>query len=260
MRLQLPHVDVMVGDACQLRCIACTNLVGALPQTLERIEDIIRDVELAAEVMHAGCVCLLGGEPTSHPKLVEIMRETARSGLADRVQVLTNGMRLHRMRQEFWDELQWLKISIYPGRTPPENIAFAKAKQRDHGFQLDFYDVAADPFRAVMTAEPRTPDSAQRVYDGCWYRTFTRKIERGYFYRCCTSPSISQTILGLGPDADGIALDGLTPSSLQQFLDRPQPANACTRCHGHLGPRLEQWSEVRGRKAWLRASTVPAES
>lgn len=255
--IQIPHVDVLVGDACQLRCVGCTNSVALLPQTLERVEDLVRDMEHAARAMHAGCVCLLGGEPTSHPRLIEIMRETARIGLGDRIQVLTNGMRLHRMAPDFWAELDWLKISVYPGKTTPENIALAKAKQREHGFQLDFYDVASDPFRAVLTKGERSPESAQHTYAGCWYRTFTRKIERGHFYRCCTSPSISQTILGLGPGADGIRLDGLTPEALADFLDRREPMASCFRCHGNLGPRLREWSEVRGdRDEWLRQSAV----
>lgn len=231
--------------------------MGALRQEVFPDVDVERDIALAAQVMHAEVVCLLGGEPTAHPKLLRLMRFAAAAGLADRVQVLTNGMRLHRMEPEFWSELDWLKISIYPGKTQPENVQLAKDMQDVHGFQLDFYDVAADPFRAVLTIDHRTPESAQETYDGCWYRTFTRKIERGYFYRCCTSPSISQLILGLGPDADGIALDGLTPDALRAFLEQKEPAKSCSRCHGNLGPRLHQWSEVRGDAAeWLRQSSV----
>lgn len=219
--------------------------------------DVERDITAAAKVMHAGVACLLGGEPTSHPELLRLMRFTAASGLADRVQVLTNGMRLHKMKDEFWDELDQLKVSIYPGKTQPENVELAKQRQREHGFELDFYDVASDPFRAVLTEHHRSPESAQATYDGCWYKTFTRKIEKGYFYRCCTSPSISQLILGLGPDADGIALDGLQPDALTAFLEQKEPAKSCSRCHGNMGPRLQQWSEVRGdRDEWLRQSSI----
>lgn len=256
-RVQIPHVDLLVGDACSLKCVGCTNFSAVLPQTFDPLEDLVRDMERAAEVMHAGTVCLLGGEPTGHPKLVEIMRETTRVGLGDRVQVLTNGMLLHRMKPEFWAELDVLKISIYPGSTPDENVELAKWNQRELGFDLEFYDVAADPFRAVLTEHVRSPESAQATYDSCWYKTFTRKIEKGYFYRCCTSPSISQLILGLGPDADGIALAGLEPEMLSAFLSQPEPAKSCSRCHGNMGPRLAQWSEVRGdREEWLRQSSV----
>ena len=186
------------------------------------------------------------------------MRHTKASGICDRVQVLTNGMRLHRMTGEFWAELDWLKISVYPGKTPQANIDLAYRRRDEHGFQVELYDVAADPFRAVLTDRARDAQDAQRTYDGCWYRTFTRKVERGYFWRCCTSPSISQTVLGLPPETDGIKLEGLTTERLQEFLDQPEYMQSCTRCYGNMGPRLHQWGEVRGdHEGWMEASTVP---
>lgn len=229
--------------------------MGFLPMEIWPVEDIKRDITLAAKVMYTHVGCLLGGEPTSHPKLVELMRFTAESGLCERVQVLTNGMRLHRMKEDFWRELDWLKVSVYPGKTQPENIDLAHRMQAKHGFQLEFYDVAADPFRAVLTDRERSPQSAQQTYEGCWYRTYTRKIEQGYFYRCCTSPSISR-MLGNPPDVDAVKLDGLTPEALTEFLARPDYMQSCTRCYGNLGPRLEQWSEQRDKDRWLEESMV----
>lgn len=231
--------------------------MGVWPMEVWPAEAVERDIAAAAKVMHAAVACLLGGEPTSHPELLRLMRFTAVSGLADRVQVLTNGLRLHRMTDEFWDELDWLKISIYPGKTPDENVELAKRRQSEHGFELDFYDVASDPFRAVLTEQLRSPESAQATYDSCWYKTFTRKIEKGFFYRCCTSPSISQLVLGLGPDADGIALDTLTPETLSEFLSQPTPAASCSRCYGNVGPRMGAWHELRGDPSqWLRESAI----
>lgn len=257
-KVQLPHVDLMVCTACQLKCVGCTNFMGAIPQEIWSVDQVLTDARAAAKVMHAECVCILGGEPTSHPKLLQIMRAVKELGLGDRVQILTNGMRLHKMTGEWWRELDWLKISVYPGKTPQTNIDLAKTWQKSLGFQLDFYEIAGDPFRAVLTDRARSPEDAQRTYQGCWYRTFTRKIEQGYFYRCCTSPQIAQTVLGRPRGTDGIALEGLTPDALSEFLDRPTYMESCTRCYGNLGPRLHQWSEVRGdRDAWMRASTVP---
>lgn len=255
-RVELPHVDVMCLSACQLRCVGCTNAMGLVPMEVWPAEDVKADIDAAAKVMHAHVACLLGGEPLSHPAIVDLLRYSKQSDLSDRVQVLTNGMRLHLMKPEFWEELDWLKISIYPGKTQPENVELAKRMQAEHGFFLDFYDVAADPFRAVHRKVPASPDLAQATYQGCWYKTFTRKIERGYFFRCCTSPSISQEILGLGPDADGIALEGLTPDALREFLAQPEAMSSCARCYGNTGPRMDGWSEERDKARWLEASAA----
>lgn len=255
MKVEIPHVDLMACTACQLKCLGCTNHMALVPQAIFPAEEVKADIDAAARVLHAHVGCILGGEPLVHPALVGLMRHAAASGVCDRVQVLTNGMRLHMMGEDFWAELDWLKISIYPGKTQPENVELAKRMSAEHGFRLDFFDVASDPFRAVLTDRERSPESAQATYEGCWYKTFTRKVERGYFWRCCTSPSISQEVLGLPPETDGIALDGLTPDRLREFLDQPEAMASCTRCFGNTGPRLPGWSEVRGdREAWIEAS------
>lgn len=254
-RVELPHLDVMVCWACNLKCVGCTNAMGLVPQELFPFEEIEADVKRAEKVMHANTACILGGEPLAHKDLVKLIHMVRESDLSDRVQVLTNGTRLHLMKDPFWEALDWLKISIYPGKTQPENVELAKQKSADLGFYLDFYDVASDPFRAVHRKTPASPEEAQKTYEGCWYRTYTRKIERGYLWRCCTSPSISKEILGLPPETDGIALDGLTPERVREFLDQPQHMQSCTRCFGNLGPRLGEWSEVRGDKTrWLAES------
>lgn len=255
-RVELPHVDVMCLTACQLKCVGCTNAMGIVPMEVWPKADVKRDIDKAAKVMHAYVACLLGGEPLSHPDIVELLRYTKESDLSDRVQVLTNGMRLHLMKDEFWEELDWLKISIYPGKTQPENVELAKMMAERHGFYLDFYDVAADPFRAVHRPEASSPQVTQETYEGCWYKTYTRKIEQGYFWRCCTSPSISKEILNLPPETDGIALDGLSPDALREFLERPEAMSACTRCHGNQGPRLDGWSEERDKSRWLEVSAA----
>lgn len=254
-RVLLPHLDLVVGQACELRCVGCTNGMGMLEHLpMFPLADLVRDIRDATRAMVARKVCILGGEALLHRRLVAIMLAVRELGLGDVVQVLTNGLALHRMGEEFWTNLDWLKISVYPGRTPEANIALARERSAEHGFALDFYDVAADPFRAVHTREAKNQEAAQAAYDRCWYRQYTRKIEAGYFWRCCTSPSISRVILGQDPKVDGLALNGLTSEALVAFLDQPQAMSACTRCHGHAGPRLSGWSEERDRTRWLAAS------
>lgn len=249
----MPLIDVMVGHACELRCRSCTNGIGLLPMTLFPVTAIERDIELAASVLHADVAVVLGGEPLMHPDLLRLMRSTRDSGIADSVRVLTNGIRLHRMPGEFWSELEDLRISIYPGETPAGNVALARERSQEHGFALSFYDVVNDPFRAVHTREARTDASAQETWLGCWYRSNTRKIEAGHFWRCCTSPHISQAILGLAPDVDGLPLDGITEESLEAFLARDTFMESCRRCHGNTGPQIA-WSEERDKTRWLEAS------
>lgn len=250
----MPLIDVMVGNACELRCVACTNGIGLLPMSIFPPDQVKRDIAAAAGVLHADVAVLLGGEPLMHPHLVYLMKITRESGIADRVRVLTNGIKLHKQPDAFWAELQDLRVSVYPGKTPPENVELARTKQADLGFELSFYDVATDPFRGVHTREARSDQSAQQTWDGCWYRSNTRKLEQGYFWRCCTSPHLSKTVLGLDASVDGLALDGITEDALAEFLGRGVFMESCRRCYGNTGPVVAEWSEIRDRDSWLAGS------
>lgn len=257
VKVSLPLLDCMVATACELRCNGCTNGIGML----ERLHiftraEIERDIENAAKAIHTHVLVMLGGEPLVHPELVELIRFAKQSGIADKVRVLTNGIKLHRMKPDFWAELDDLKISIYPGKTPMENVALAGRMQAEYGFALDYKPVEQDPFRSVHTMTERTDEDAQRTFDGCWYRTFTRKIEQGFFWRCCTSPSISKTLLKLPPEHDGLALEGLTAEQLSDFLARDTFITSCTRCHGNNGPLMPVWGEERDKRRWLEVSAA----
>lgn len=258
-RVRMPLIDVMVCTTCELRCVGCTNHIGGLARFhLFPLDEVKLDIDLAANALHAEVAVLLGGEPLQHPKLVEIMRHAKTSGIADRVRVLTNGIRLHRMSDEFWDELDDLRVSVYPGETPPENVELARARAAEHGFEFSTYDVARQPFRAVLTVEPRSAVSAQETFDRCWYKSNTRKLQRGFLYRCCTSPTIARDVLGRDEGADGVPLAGLTADGLRTFLARAEFMESCTRCYGNLGPELAPWREQRDRTRWLDESMVPA--
>lgn len=255
-RVHMPLLDIMVGQACELRCVACTNGMGMLDHLpIYKYDAVCADIDQAARLIETDVLVLLGGEPLLHKRIVDILRHAKAAGIAGRVRVLTNGIRLHKMTDDFWAELEDLKISIYPARTPAENVDLARERQKAHGFELSFYDVAADPFRAVLTPDVKSPMDAQATYARCWYRHNTRKVEQGYLWRCCTSPSISKHVLGLGPEEDGLLLETATAGSVADFLDRPWHANACTRCHGNMGPRLAEWTEIRDRTDWMEAST-----
>lgn len=252
--IRMPLIDVMVGNACELRCVGCTNGIGLLPMSLFPADEVERDVTLAAGVLRADVAVILGGEPLMHRDLIRLIHSTRESGIADRVRVLTNGIKLEKQPAEFFEAIDDLRVSIYPGKTPPEAVDHARQMAAAYGFELSFYDVASDPFRAVHTHEARSDQSAQETWDDCWYRSNTRKLEQGYFWRCCTSAHLSKTVLGLEPHVDGLALDGITEDALAEYLDRSVFMDSCRRCHGNTGPVLAEWSEIRDRGEWLAGS------
>lgn len=83
-----PHVSIETNLTCNLRCRACYNLDRT---TVKPLGLVLQEIDLALAWRRADAITLLGGEPTLHPALVEIVRHVARRGVTP--QLLTNGLR-----------------------------------------------------------------------------------------------------------------------------------------------------------------------
>jgi len=87
------NLELNLGLACNNRCIFCLDLT-ALPEARKWLP-----IERALDELHlargegATSVGLLGGEPTAHPRILDIVREARDAGYG-RIALQTNGLRL----------------------------------------------------------------------------------------------------------------------------------------------------------------------
>ncbi|HET7291279.1 MAG TPA: radical SAM protein [Vicinamibacteria bacterium] len=84
----VPHVAIETNLDCNIRCRACYNLDRT---TVKPLRLVLEEIDQALGLRRADAITLLGGEPTLHPALVEIVRQVARRGVTP--QLLTNGLR-----------------------------------------------------------------------------------------------------------------------------------------------------------------------
>ena len=92
-----PMVHILTGPACNLRCAYC-NVEGGTDGRLHPravIERLIDDAARRILPAEVGCptVDLIGGEPTLHPELCELVRYARAAGFP-KVYICTNGLRL----------------------------------------------------------------------------------------------------------------------------------------------------------------------
>lgn len=83
-----PHVTIETNTTCNIRCKFCYAIEHPMQKTLDEIR---AEIDRASELRDLDAVSLLGGEPTLHPDIVEIVRYVKSKGLV--CQVLTNGVR-----------------------------------------------------------------------------------------------------------------------------------------------------------------------
>jgi len=83
---------VSVTDDCNCRCPVCYSDSGTSEKNACLSLEEARDIARTALDRGAGIVVLVGGEPTMHPRLAELIQLFRHSGL--RVWMATNGLRL----------------------------------------------------------------------------------------------------------------------------------------------------------------------
>lgn len=244
----LPHLETNITVACQNKCVSCNHFVPLQKPWYADVEVIKRDLAALSKVAHAKAYGLLGGEPTLHPQIVEILIIANVAGIADTIEVWTNGMRLDQMPDEFWRLTDRLVVSVYPGKLAEGWKERMWQKAARFGTEIQIKD--QEPFTYLLN--PKADPQAK--YDACWYRTFTHVVDNGFFYRCCTSPFIPKLLQGLPEGTDGLPLEGITEQKLKEFMERKVYMKACEMCAGHKAAR-HQWQEAPKRSEWLALST-----
>jgi len=82
-----PHVTIEPNTTCNIRCAYCYCVEDEAIKTLSEVK---AEIDLACSLRNLDAISLLGGEPTLHPDIVEIVRYVKSKGLG--CMVLTNGV------------------------------------------------------------------------------------------------------------------------------------------------------------------------
>jgi hypothetical protein len=88
---ETPHVTIEPTTKCNIQCARCYSIEKATTKTLAEVQG---EIDLACIKRNVGTISLLGGEPTVHPDIVEIVRYVKQKGIV--CQLLTNGVRFVR--------------------------------------------------------------------------------------------------------------------------------------------------------------------
>jgi len=82
-----PHATIETNRNCNIRCRNCYNLDRSYIKTLNEVK---KEIDLAIEKRNLQTITLLGGEPTLHPDITEIISYVKSKRLI--CQLLTNGI------------------------------------------------------------------------------------------------------------------------------------------------------------------------
>ncbi len=245
--INLGHLDINCTTHCNYRCASCSHAAPVSDVWHMSPEVLARDLANLSKVAHFQRIQMVGGEPTLHKNLPEMMRVSRASGIANEVMVITNGSRLMQMDDGFWQALDTLQLSIYPRLSEAIPVY---ARQKCIEFNKQFHSTTYTEFHQQLRATPT--DGAH--FDTCHWKSDCWTCHDGAFYLCPQSAFFPKNFMGLEAGVDGLPLEGITAESFASFIGRKEPLNACRICCANE-MKTKPWQEVKGREEWMARST-----
>lgn len=237
--------EINATRGCTNACVACNHASTRYTEPYFMEPSVLkRDLDGMKDHLRTKLLFCQGGEPLLHPKITELMGICYDSGIAKQCGVLTNGKLLKTMKDDFWEMLATrkmeLRMSCYPDLAP-DIVPFAM----DMGQKWGFF-VRPQTINSFKPLFRKVPDGS--TYYGCpWARCLT--IHEGWFYLCPLTAFFPKQFMHLPEHIDGIAIEGMSDTKLDLFLQRDVPLESCKICAGATGPSIE-WHQNKSKEEW----------
>lgn len=253
-KLFAPRCEINVVSHCNMACRSCSHLSPVTPKSFIQVSSVERDVDILTKYYHVKHVLLLGGEPLLHPELSDIAHVIRASDICDHIRVVTNGTLLWKMDDYFWESVDEVYISMYPGHIIKEDhLEIIKQNALKHNTTIKIYKF--NNFR-VSYSEKGTSDLSLvgRIYSTCQVAHIWQcsTLHDGYLYKCPQSLFLNQLLsrdsLPTGIDGVKIVDDLSFKETLNAYMQSPDPLHRCRYCLGSVG-KLFRHMEI-PRRDW----------
>lgn len=241
-KVRLRSIEFNASEHCNLRCSNCNHASPYSRREFASAESFERDAVLLSKFLHADRLRILGGEPLLHPDLLRFVAIARKTGLADRIGVVTNGVLLSRQSDEFWSELDFVDVAVYPETESRIDVDSLQRKAARHATRIIFG--MKDVFRISLLDYPieNRPGLLRDIFKSCFMANYCPTLKGGYLYRCSVSPFLDTYLRVLGYRTDFSKKDGLLiedrpdmPQVIAGYLASETALGACRFCLGSSG-------------------------
>ncbi|MBS9774464.1 MAG: 4Fe-4S cluster-binding domain-containing protein [Tenacibaculum sp.] len=99
-KIKTGFLEINVVKHCNLSCRGCSHAAPTIKKDLMDIEKLEKYLTLLSTFFRCKRLRILGGEPLLNPNLETIIRKGRKSNIADKVQIVTNGVLISRIEKE----------------------------------------------------------------------------------------------------------------------------------------------------------------
>lgn len=233
--------SVHLTEHCNLNCKACAHFAPLVKnEGFTDIGEFTKDMERLSELSHGEMryIDLLGGEPLLHPDIAAFLTVTRKCFPVGAVRLITNGLLLKKMKQDFWDAVAENRITIVISKyletvDYDELIALIREKARG-GYGAYYIDYTKGGFwsRDLDTKGQNNPVTS---YLTCPMANNCHFLSNGKMYTCVKPANIHYFNEYFDEDIavsehDGIDIhEAMSLDEIMSFLAKPIPF--CRYCN-----------------------------
>ena len=265
-RIHSQEIEFNLVDHCNFSCDESSQFSPFMTTRKQDFSQFKVDLLRLAEVYRATRFRFFGGEPLLHDDIVGFDSAVKQSGIAEVVEIVSNGVLLDRMPDELFCSVDSFSISWYPDPRISEDI-LARAKSKCDEFNACFRISQIDTFRRMQVADPIDDEElVSRIYRSCLiaHTWNCQNFYDGRFYLCSRSLYTRDYYRRIGAETESLRLlDGIPlhePNLKQRIFDSVREENALTNCRYCLGTlgAVRQWRQlsVGERRSPVQANSI----
>lgn len=241
-------LEINVVHHCNLRCKSCSHASPHFKKHYSDPSSIYKDLRIMSSCYKPDHIRLVGGEPLLHPSFLEVLLSIKRSGICNKIRLLTNGILLSRADENIWAELSEIHVSVYPGfelsESASDKIA-GLAHEHNVTVKLMYFGKFRESYSYIAQSDKTL---TSRIYNTCQIAHSWRchTISDGYFYKCPQSlflPAIINQIAGEFRVEISERPD--LRDNLISFIQSKNPLKSCNFCLGSVGSLFEHRQQPR---------------
>jgi len=183
----LPYLETHLTDHCNLNCKGCAHFSPIAKEWFADPDEHQKDmIQLSKLFSNIETIRLMGGEPLLHPNIEPFLSSTRASFPEANIRIVTNGILLSNMPEQFWDACRanniQIEITFYPPMASKiAELSLSKAKGIE--FRLNKKKL----FKKFVNLEGNS--DIARGFHRCRRRMTCPMLRQGRIY-CCFLPAV----------------------------------------------------------------------
>ncbi len=229
-RTFLKSIEFQIVDHCNLNCRGCSHFSNISEKRFIDARVLTKCFDkLNSHIGYVYSVALMGGEPLLHPDLIDIMQYCRDRFPLSEIRIVTNGLLLDKMPEEFYRACHKNRILIYISKYPPTINKLDKIKEILSLYQVRYF-ISSTVREFSVCLNPEGTSDMKYTFEHCGRKSCTI-VRDDHIYVCPISAYIDKYNKRFGqniPQPEGLNLYDCSTDELLEYLKNP--VRTCSYC------------------------------